>query len=148
MKKIEILLAEDDSDDRNFFKEALSEAAIPSELKTFENGEKLTDYLSLVKNPPPPDIIFLDINMPVKNGKDCLKEIRGNKEFKDIPVVMFSTSSYHRDIEETYSEGANLYILKSEFFDNEVKLLNELFSDNWETHLMETSREKYILKAG
>ncbi len=148
MKNIEILFAEDDPDDRSFFKEALSEAAIPAELKTFENGEELTDYLSLVKNPPPPDIIFLDINMPVKNGKDCLKEIRANKDFNDVPVIMFSTSSYYKDIEESYSDGANMYIFKSEFFDNEIELLNKLFSGNWENDLMKTSREKFILKAG
>lgn len=147
MENIQILLADDDADDRMFFQEALSEAAIAADLTTVENGRQLTDFLSGITEPPPPHIIFLDINMPYKNGKECLREIRNNEKFNNIPVVMFSTSSHHKDIEESYSNGANLYISKTEFFENEVPMLKKLFCPNWREQWMNLSKDQFILKA-
>jgi len=148
MRNVQILLADDDEDDRNFFREALSAADIVAELKTVVDGIELTDYLTTIKNPPPPDIIFLDINMPFKNGKTCLREIRNNQNYNSIPVVMFSTSSHDKDVEDTYSEGANLYIYKDEFFEDEIKMLKILFSPGGKKQLNSTSREDFILKIG
>lgn len=148
MKKIQILLADDDEDDRIFFKEALYEAEINSDLITVENGQQLTDLLSGVTDPPPPHIIFLDINMPYKNGKVCLQEIRKNDKFNHIPVVMFSTSWQHKDIDDSYLFGANMYISKSDFFENEIGMLKKLFTSNWEERLINPSKEKFVLKAG
>lgn len=146
MENFEILLADDDSDDRSFFQEALVQAAIPAKLTMVEDGKQLTDFLAGITNPPPPDIIFLDINMPLKNGKICLREIRNDKKFNSVPVVMFSTSSYHKDIEDTYATGANMYIVKSDFFENEVCTLKSLFSVNWKEHFMNRPKEKFVLK--
>ena len=147
MRGVQILLADDDEDDRSFFREALTEAAISAELITVEDGRQLTDYLSATENPPP-DIIFLDINMPLKNGKICLREIRNNEKFNDTPVVMFSTSSHPNDIAETWADGANLYIIKFEFFGHEVNMLKSVFSANWQKELFLRSKENFILKAG
>jgi CheY-like chemotaxis protein len=118
-KKLNILLAEDDQDDRDFFDKALKEIPIPTHLTTVYDGEQLMNYLS--KNSEHlPDVIFLDLNMPRKNGFECLCEIKENEKLKDIPVVMFSTS-YPRDIK--YEEdminsllkiGAHDFIRKSD----------------------------------
>ena len=85
-----ILLADDDTDDRFFFTRALKEIPIATHLTTVHDGEQLMIYLS--GNPEHlPDVIFLDINMPRKNGFECVSEIKENKLLKDIFVVMFST---------------------------------------------------------
>src|SRR6185436_708779 len=105
---IKILLADDDEDDKMFFEDALKEANPKTQLKTVDDGQQLMKYLAEVDGNHP-DIIFLDINMPCKNGKECLKEIRSNKELDEVPVVMFSTSDHEKDVEETFQNGANLY---------------------------------------
>src|SRR5882724_9169887 len=112
MGKIVILLADDDADDRSIFLQAVNEAEIQVQLTVVEDGRQLTDFLSAVVEPPPPDIIFLDINMPFKNGKECLREIRQKKKFDPVIVAMYSTSSQRKDIDETFSFGANAYIIK------------------------------------
>ena len=143
---IHILLADDDDDDRMFFQEALNEMAMTAILITVEDGEKLMDVLSTMDNPPPPHLIFLDINMPRKNGKECLEEIRGNKKFDNIPVIMFSTSTYRGDIDETYQKGANLYIPKSLFYSDQKLILEKLFSKLWKEYLQKVPREKFVLR--
>jgi len=147
MQNFEILLADDDADDRSLFEEALLEAAIPAKLTSVENGQQFSDFISLIIDPPPPDIIFLDINMPYKNGKTCLQEIRKNEKFNKVPIIMFSTSSHPKDIEETFSNGANRYIFKSDFFETEKNMLKKLFSSNWKETLLDASNDKFILRA-
>lgn len=146
-KFIEILLADDDADDRAFFQEALEESGIPSKLTTVVDGEKLTSYLSTIKNPPPPDIIFLDINMPYKDGKACLREIRKDDKFRNIPVIMFSTSTYAGDIEETFESGASLYISKADFFENETMMLKKLFSKNWNETMLNVAKDRFVFRS-
>jgi CheY-like chemotaxis protein len=143
---IKILLAEDDEDDREFFKDALKEANPATKLKTLENGEQLMKYLTSVDGVHP-DIIFLDINMPCKNGKQCLKEIRSNKKLDDVPVIMFSTSSYKEDIDETFKNGANLYVSKPVFFKDEVKILKKIFALNWQEELLKRDKKRFVLYA-
>src|SRR4051812_23778728 len=84
---VKVLLAEDDKDDQEFFSEALDKSKVPSELTTVENGQELVDHL---KDPaePNPDIIFMDINMPGKGGKEALAEIKSDETLKEIPTVM------------------------------------------------------------
>jgi CheY-like chemotaxis protein len=144
MSKVQILLADDDEDDRDFFRQALCDANIAAELVTVNDGRQLTDYLSGISHPPPPDIIFLDINMPKKNGKVCLREIRNNDKYNNVPVVIFSTSSYSKDIDETFLDGANIYILKSAFFEDETAMLQKLFSDEWKLNLARRSKERFV----
>ena len=146
-KYIEILLADDDADDRAFFREALEESGIPSKLTTVVDGEKLTNYLSTIKTPPPPDVIFLDINMPYKDGKACLREIRKNDKFRNIPIIMFSTSTYAGDIEETFEDGASLYISKADFFENETSMLKKLFSHNWNENMLNVAKDRFVFRS-
>ncbi|MBS7233363.1 response regulator [Flavobacterium psychroterrae] len=127
---VKIILAEDDKDDQEFFLEALDAANIPSEVTTVENGEEL---LSTLRDPdePNPDIVFIDINMPVKGGKEALAEIKSDQKLKDIPAVMLSTSSHPNDIEETFSKGANLYVQKPSSFTGFILILKKVFLLHW-----------------
>ena len=109
-----IVLADDDPDDRIFFEEALNEVDVATQLTAVGDGAELMKTLAKTVDvpPPPPHVIFLDLNMPFKNGFECLKEIRETPRLKNIPVVIFSTSSNQDSIEATYSLGANCYISK------------------------------------
>jgi CheY-like chemotaxis protein len=144
---VKILLAEDDPDDQYLFQQALNEAEATATLETVEDGKKLMKYLAQVDGQNP-DIIFLDINMPFKDGKQCLKEIRANKKLDAVPVVIFSTSSYENDIEETFANGANLYIAKPSFFYDVVKIFQKIFSHNWKENLLKHDKNNFVLDSG
>ena len=117
-----ILLAEDDADDRELFLEAIALVDPSIRLATVENGEQLMDRLrdpALI-----PDCIFLDLNMPKKNGKECLFEIRQDNRTKEVPVIIYTTSLNARDIDETYSRGASRFIRKPNTFGELISLLD------------------------
>ena len=128
-----ILLADDDEDDRVFFSEAIMELKMDNKLTLFTNGNGLMDYLVL-PDIKLPHILFLDLNMPCKTGIDCLKEIRANTRFKDISVAIYSTSSSEKDIEDTFIEGANIYIKKPNDFVTLKKVIKEVLNMNWQFH--------------
>jgi CheY-like chemotaxis protein len=132
---VKIILAEDDQDDQELFMEALNATEVPSEVITVENGEELVNTL---KDPaePKPDIVFIDINMPVKGGKEALEEIKSDKELKEIPAVMLSTSNNPKDIEETFNKGANLYVQKPSSFTGFILILKKVFVLHWTKALM------------
>lgn len=132
---VKIILAEDDKEDQELFIDALDEAQVPSEVTTVENGQQLLDVLK-DKSQPDPDIIFIDINMPVKGGKKALEEIRGDKDLKDIPAVMLSTWSHPADIEDTFEKGANLYVQKPNSFAGFVLVLKKVFLLHWAKALL------------
>jgi CheY-like chemotaxis protein len=115
LKPLKILLADDDKDDRLFFRMALEALTIPTKLATVVEEEKLMDYLSDNADQLP-DLIFLDINMPRKNGIECLSEIKQNKKLKDLPVIMFSTSNSRDKISTVFKNGADVYIHKPNDF--------------------------------
>lgn len=110
-KQLNILLADDDTDDRIFFKQALDELSLSTSFTTVKDGEELMIYLNdNLENLP--DVLFLDINMPRKNGVECLAEIKKNIKLKDLPVVMFSTTNGWDTINSLFNTGANVYIHK------------------------------------
>lgn len=104
-----ILIAEDDADDYLFFVEALDKITPPCKATRAKNG---LECITLLKTTEKPDIIFLDLNMPVKNGLDCLKFIKDTEELKSIPVVIYSTSHYIKDIDACFINDAHYYIIK------------------------------------
>ncbi len=112
-KKLQLLLADDDADDRFFFDKVLKQLTIPTELKTVEDGEQLMFFLSENYNQLP-DILFLDLNMPRKNGSECLAEIKNNKRLKDLPVIIYSTSLLDEMSDLLYKNGAYYYIRKTD----------------------------------
>ena len=101
---INILLADDDSDDRSFFDQALKGLSISSHLTTFNDGEQLMKYLS-ENLEQLPDVLFLDLNMPRKNGFECLEEIKFDKKLKQIPIIIFSTSFDQNVVNTLYNNG-------------------------------------------
>ena len=118
---INILLADDDTDDCLFFEKVLKEISIKTNLSIVNDGEQVVAYL--LKNMAKlPDVIFLDLNMPRKNGFECLTEIKENKKLKDVPVIIFSTAyprdlNYEQDMVKMLFElGALDFIRKSENF--------------------------------
>ena len=145
-KRLNILLAEDDQDDRDFFEMALKEIPIHTHLTTVIDGEQLMIYLK-ENSEHLPDILFLDLNMPRKNGFECLCEIKENEKMKDILVVMFSTafprdSDYEEDLVKMLMKigaydfirkGDNLALLK-EFIHQVIKRVAEKESEKKSTN--------------
>ena len=128
-----ILLADDDEDDRTFFSEAIQELKMNNKVTLFKDGNDLMDYL-VHPEIKLPHVLFLDLNMPGKTGIDCLKEIRSNARFKDIAIAIYSTSSSDKDIEDTFIEGANIYIKKPNNFSELKKVIKEVVNMNWQFH--------------
>ena len=118
---LKILLVDDDESDRLLFEEAFSELKIKTEVQPLNDGEQLMDWLH-TDGIRLPDFIFLDLNMPRKNGITCLKEIRADASLKHIFIAIYSTSDSEKDMEETFQQGANVYITKPNSF-NALKLL-------------------------
>lgn len=135
-----IFLADDDEDDRMMFGEALSEAASSATLQTASDGEKLLSLLA--KSKVLPNLIFLDLNMPNKNGVETLRELRQNARFASVPVLIYSTSNNDVDIEDTYKLGANLYVEKPYSYSDLVQLLGELLALNFK-EMARPKREDY-----
>ena len=120
-KPTNILLAEDDADDRELFLEAMFLVDPKIRVATVENGEKLMTHLK--ESDIYPDCIFLDLNMPKKNGKECLVEIRTDEKTQKIPVVIYTTSFNRTDIDETFMRGATCFIRKPNSFKELTSLL-------------------------
>ena len=124
-KPIYVILADDDESDRMNFKEALEEGKIKTNIVSVNDGVELMEYL-LREDTQLPTILFLDLNMPRKNGLECLIEIRQNEKLREIVVAIYSTSSSEKDIEHTFNSGANVYIKKPNNFSKLKSVLNEI----------------------
>lgn len=115
MKKINILLVEDNEGDIVLIKEALEEKKIINNLNAVKNGALALDYIfkrNNYKDVTTPDLILLDINLPKKNGHEVLQEIKSDEEKKKIPVIMLTTSSAEEDVAKSYKHHANCFITK------------------------------------
>jgi two-component system response regulator len=132
IKPIIILMAEDDPDDRYLAREALAESRIANELYFVEDGVELLDYLNRkgkFSDPltsPKPGIILLDLNMPKKDGREALKEIKENPDLKRIPIIILTTSNAEEDVLKTYNLGANSFITKPVTFNGLVNVIKVL----------------------
>jgi CheY-like chemotaxis protein len=120
--KTKFLIADDDSDDADMFCEAISQIAAVMECYKAENGREVFELLSEPEIGKP-DIIFLDINMPIMNGWECLTKLKSHSEFSNIPTIMYSTSSAKKDIDQAYRLGASLFLTKPEDFEELCKIL-------------------------
>ncbi|NBC65645.1 MAG: response regulator [Bacteroidetes bacterium] len=116
---LRILLTDDDEGDRLVFQEIFEEMETDTSVWMVNDGKQLMGFLTDPKNPLP-HIIFLDLNMPDMNGIECLKEIRSDETYRDISIAIYSTSTFEKDIEETFRHGANIYITKPGDY-NELK---------------------------
>lgn len=140
-----ITLADDDEDDRLFFEDAFDELKINTKVTTCNDGVELMEYLT---NPDTilPNILFLDLNMPRKNGFECLLEIKKDSRFDDIAIAIYSTSSSEDDIENTFVHGANIYIKKPNDFNNLKKVLSEVVTLNWQYHTSGLNKDNFLLR--
>lgn len=109
-----IFIAEDDEDDKEFFLDALSEIPIKCRTEVFQNGIDLMD--KLFSTTEIPDIIFLDLRMPLMDGFECLTDIRNFKKFSEIKIVVYSTSYHDREVRQLEEDGANRYLQKPSSF--------------------------------
>jgi CheY-like chemotaxis protein len=131
-KSILILIADDDPEDRMLAKDALDESRLSNELKFVEDGEELLDYLfhrgkySDKEANPTPGLILLDLNMPKKDGREALHEIKKDPALKHIPVVVLTTSQAEEDILRSYNMGVNSFITKPVKFDSLVEIMKVL----------------------
>lgn len=141
---LKIILAEDDKDDQELFIDALGEAEVPAEVTTVENGQELVDTLK-DKSQPNPDIIFIDVDMPVKGGKQALEEIKSDKALKEIPAVMLSTWSHPAYIEDTFDKGADLYVQKPNSFNGFVLILKKVFFLHWTKALISPVKKVFFV---
>lgn len=146
LKSPVILMADDDGDDQLLVKEALLEAGVAHSMQCAKNGIELLDYLKH-RGPhidpmasPAPHLILLDLNMPLKDGREVLQEIKSDPALRRIPVVVFSTSKADTDIRQVYELGANSFVTKPALFGDLVKLMQRLSEYWFETvHLPETN---------
>ena len=129
---ITILLADDDEEDRMLTEEALEENQISDKLYFVEDGEEAMDYLKRKgkyadeKQYPFPELILLDLNMPKKDGREVLAEIKNDPTLRGIPVVVLTTSSAEEDIEKMYGLGVNSFITKPVSYDGMVLAMKSL----------------------
>ena len=141
---VHVLLAEDDEDDRLFFKEAIEQVKMKTFVTMVNDGEQLMEYL-LQAEVSMPNVVFLDLNMPKKSGIECLEEIRNNPALRDLTVAIYSTSASEKDIEETFIKGANIYIKKPNDFSLLKKIISEVLSINWQYNSSGLNKDNFIL---
>lgn len=140
-----VLLADDDSEDRSDFIEAFESLKIATAVETVNNGVALMNYLADASIKLP-HLLFLDLNMPKKSGLECLIEIRQIERLKNLTVVIYSTSSSERDIEETFLHGANVYLKKPAHLTMLKKLLLHVLTINWQYHTSGLNRDNFLLQ--
>jgi CheY-like chemotaxis protein len=133
IKPITILLADDDPDDRMLAADALKESRLANDLRFVENGEELLDYLYRRGKfagddvcCPRPGLILLDLNMPRKDGREALREIKADANLRSIPIVVLTTSKAEEDIYRTYDLGVNSFITKPVTFEGLVRVMQVL----------------------
>jgi CheY-like chemotaxis protein len=131
-KPITLLMADDDEDDRLLTRVALERSRLANDLRFVEDGEDLMDYLHRrgpyadPKSSPRPGLILLDLNMPRKDGREALREIKTDPALRRIPVVVMTTSQADQDVARSYDLGANSYVTKPVTMDSLVEVLRAL----------------------
>ena len=131
-RPIVILLADDDEEDRMLAADAMRESRVANDLRFVEDGEELLDYLykrgsyAGADAAPTPGLILLDLNMPRKDGREALREIKADPDLRRIPVVVLTTSKAEDDIYRTYDLGANSFITKPVSFEGLVNVMRDI----------------------
>lgn len=133
-KAFVILVADDDPEDCQFIKEALLDGREPGSLRFVDDGERLMDYLrhhgeyADSRQSPQPSLVLLDLNMPRKDGREALREIKSDPALRRIPVVVLTTSQAQEDVLRSYDLGANSYVTKPVTFGALAELLQRVGS--------------------
>jgi CheY-like chemotaxis protein len=131
-KPITILMADDDADDRDMARDAFAESHLANDLRFVEDGVELMDYLKRrgrygdPADSPRPGVILLDLNMPKKDGREALAEIKADPALQNIPIIVLTTSKQEEDILRSYQLHANSYITKPVTFESLVHVVTAL----------------------
>jgi CheY-like chemotaxis protein len=144
-----ILLADDDPDDQMLFKDAVSELVLetPVKLHLVNNGNELMEYLQEPLNPLP-SLLFLDLNMPVKNGFECLYDIRQNPSLKNITVVIYSTTGNSLEIDDLYKKKADLFLNKPNSFSELETSLKQIIDLGIKRKIVQPGKANFVFRPG
>ncbi|MFN8310482.1 MAG: response regulator [Chitinophagales bacterium] len=138
-----VLIADDDIDDHTLYRYAMKEVVPEGLLEIVADGTQLMRKL-MDATIPPPDIILLDLNMPLMNGLECLIQIRKTASLKHLPVIIFSTSDHENDIAATFEQGANLYVKKPGNFSGLTDIFANLFHRSSTELRSRPARDRYL----
>jgi CheY-like chemotaxis protein len=138
-----VMLADDDEDDYYVFSLAVAEVPVKILLTRAEDGNKLMRLL----NEKLPDILFLDLRMPIKDGHECLREIRADKRFDKLPIVIYSSLEDLRNIEFCFREGANLYAVKPSTLAELKTSLERVLNVNWKKMQYFPTFSQFVIRA-
>jgi CheY-like chemotaxis protein len=139
---LNILYVDDDADDRELFAEAMVRAQLPHKLTEVDSCE---GAIKLLDAGNPYDIIFLDINLPAIDGRECLRMLKADASFRNIPVVMFTNSKSERDIDLAYNYGAHYHMIKPVAYINLIASLKLIFEIDWKAKQPIPPREKFVI---
>ena len=143
-KSFKITLADDDEDDYDFFSEAIHSFVPHVTISRAFDGADLISQLEAAPGKLP-DLIFLDLNMPCRNGFECLSVLKSVEHWKSIPVIIYSTSAFADQVDTTYKIGANLYVQKPGDFGDIKKTVEKIFSINLHSLLRQPAKENFFL---
>jgi CheY-like chemotaxis protein len=138
-----VFIADDDEDDQLLFREVIKELPYLVHLSTARDGEEALKLLESM--PQLPDLMFLDLNMPMINGLECLSEIKRNPKLVHLPVIIFSTSSFPGNINKVYQLGAHLYIRKPNDFVTFKRAIHHVLSIDWRKGFAPPPRHEFVL---
>jgi CheY-like chemotaxis protein len=140
---LHLLFVDDDSDESYLFNEALEHSGLNIELSRAKDGNALLEYL---QNEPLPDMVFIDLNMPYKDGLEALTEIRRNPKFDKLPLVIYSTTRNNSHIDSSYLNGASLFVVKPNTFDGMVQIVKKVCTIDW-ANFSTPKREEFLITA-
>ncbi len=144
-KRMTVLLTDDDEDDRDFFQYAIDDLEINSNLLLFNSGAETIAYLD--NDNDIPDILFLDLNMPIMSGFQCLEKIRADVRFRKIPfIAIYSTSSSDADKKKSLQYGANAYITKPSDFSDLKDVLRRVLMTDWQAKGQPASLDAFVIR--
>jgi len=139
---LNILLVEDDGDDLMFFKEAITSISEINEVTIVRNCDELFSQMELSTHF---DLVFMDINLPLVDGKICLKKLKSIEKLKDIPVIMFTGSSRQTDVDESYEWGAHYHVVKPYAHTNYIESLKIVMSQDWKVAQPRPAKEQFVV---
>ena len=143
-KILKILLVDDDEDDRQILHEAIQHFRLDLTLHSIPDGKELMHYLKHC-NGNTPDLIFLDLNMPRKNGMECLVEIRTDANLDNTVIAIYSTSSDRKEIDNALLAGANIFITKPHNFEALKKIVAEVLTTNLQHETTSMKKEYFMM---
>jgi DNA-binding NtrC family response regulator len=141
IKPTNVLIAEDDDDDFFIFSVAISEIAFTVILRRAEDGELLMELLQ----EQIPDILFLDMLMPCKDGKQCLLEIRSDRRYDSLPVICYTSLEDLETVEYAYRQGSNLFTIKPNSIEDLKEALNRILSIDWKKTMYFPPKSEFII---